>query len=155
VTSVADDTARGPAPFWQVGIVVADIERSMAELTRALGVDWGPLVERELEGWRILVVFSREGPPYLELLQGSPGSPWDAAAGSRLDHLGYWTGDLAAERERLEGSGMPVVIDGEALGGHWNYHRLPETNMRVEPISAHYSEASREAYDLGDLGAMP
>lgn len=119
-------------PFFQVGIAVQDIEQAMAELGGALGVEWvGPTV-RELGPTTLRVAFARTGPPYLELIEGSPGSIWDAPAGSFLHHLGYWSDDLAADAARLEASGIPLEVDL----GHARYHRSTSGGIRIELIDA-------------------
>jgi len=138
--------------FWQVGIVVDDIERSQEELTRALGVTWARTLDLRLEDWEYRLSLSNEGPPYLELLEGPPGSPWDAAGGSRIDHVGYWTEDIAVERRRLEEAGVPVAYDGEAAGLRFNYHALPETGIRIEPIDVWHRDGLRRTFGLDDLG---
>lgn len=136
------------APFWQVGIVVENIEAAQAELTAALGVTWTSIAESQLEGSAYRVCLSVEGPPHLELLEGPPGSPWDATGGSRLDHLGFWVEDLPASRRRLEAAGLPVAWDGEATGREVNYHAAPASGMRLETIHVSYRKRLRRAFGL-------
>jgi len=96
-------------PF-QVGIFVQDLDAAMAQVGSALGLTWSEISSRELEeGGRLRVVFSKQGPPHIELIEGPPGSPWDSTAGPRIDHLGYWSDDFAAERDRLVREGNPVI----------------------------------------------
>jgi hypothetical protein len=138
--------------FWQVGIVVDDIERAQDELTRALGVTWTRTLDLRLGDWEYRLCLSNEGPPYLELLEGPPGSPWDGADGSRIDHLGYWTEDIAGERHRLEDAGVPVAYDGETAGLRFNYHDLPLSGIRIEPIDVWHRDRLRRTFGLEDLG---
>jgi len=49
------------------------------------------------------------------------GSPWDATAGSRMDHIGYWSSDLNADKRRLVERGAPMEFDSCPYG------RLPIT----------------------------
>jgi hypothetical protein len=140
------------AGFWQVGVVVGDLEAAMDEMGRALGLTWGEVKVRDELGPPLRVVFSDQGPPYFELIEGPPGSHWDGSAGSRLDHLAYWTDDLADERERLESEGLPVVVDGEAHGLPVNYHELRQSGFRIEMFDGSYREKMRAGRNLENVG---
>jgi hypothetical protein len=94
--------------FFQIGLRVTDLDVARAELSEALGLEWSEVDEREFDGWPIRVCFSRQGPPFLELIEGPTGSPWDPADGLGLDHLGYWTPDLTRENERLGNAGLEL-----------------------------------------------
>jgi hypothetical protein len=96
----------------------------------------------------LLVQFSAAGPPYVELLQGDSGGPWDAGGRPRLDHLGYWVDDRAAERARLEEAGF-AAIDYAASAAH--YHVLPRTGLRVEPIDTRQRDRLRRAFGFEQL----
>jgi hypothetical protein len=120
--------------FFQIGLRVTDLDVARAELSEALGLEWSEVDEREFDGWPIRVCFSRQGPPFLELIEGPAGSPWDPADGLGLDHLGYWTPDLTRENERLGNAGLELEYDGSAAGGSFAYHRAPRSGLRVEPV---------------------
>lgn len=121
------------AAFFHVGIVVPDLEAAKAELSAALDVRWHATHESHYGDWVITVTHTEQpGPPWLELITGNSGSPWDAAGGARMDHIGYWSGDLPADRGKLECGGFTVEHDGTALGGRWIYLRSPATGLRVE-----------------------
>ena len=138
-------------PFWQVGLVVQNIEEAQEELTRALGVEWCEIAELSNE-WDYRLVLSRQGPPYIELLEGPPGSPWDATQGSRMDHFAIWTDDVAAERRRLEAAGLPVDWDGQALGRPVNYHSAPQCGIRIETVDSSMKANLSERFGLEDMG---
>jgi hypothetical protein len=131
--------------FWQVGLVVANLEESMDELSRVLGAEWGTIVERVAAGTALRFVFSKQGPPYIELIEGPPGSQWDSSLGSRLDHIGYSVDDLSAEREALERNGARIVVDGQAHGHRFNYHLVPKTNLRIESVEDGNDDETRRA----------
>jgi len=141
-----------PTKFWQVGVVVQNLEDAMEELSRTLGLTWGEIKVNHTFDAPQRVVFSREGPPYFELIQGAPGSQWDPTAGSRLDHLAYWVPDIDAERARLEGQGAPVVVDGQAKGMPINYHDLDKAGFRVEVFDETFKDQIRANRDLTDVG---
>jgi hypothetical protein len=123
-----------PAAFWQISCMVQDIEGAMDELGRTLGLRWRGVRTAGPPDAPLRVVLSEQGPPFFELVQGPDGSAWESAGGPRLDHIAYWAQDLAAERERLEGAGAPVVMDGQARGVPANYHALPASGLRVEIV---------------------
>jgi hypothetical protein len=134
--------------FWQVGLVVPDIEAAAEELERAGVGGFQELQQLTLGEERLLVQFSVAGPPYVELLQGDSRGPWDAGGRPRLDHLGYWVDDRAAERARLEEAGF-AAIDYAASAAH--YHVLPRTGLRVEPIDTRQRDRLRRAFGFEQL----
>lgn len=127
--------------YFHVGIIVEDIEAAREELSRALGVHWGATHESSYGKATIRVCYSREGPPYVELVEGEPGSTWDTARGSHVDHLGFWSEDLDADMRRLEAEGLPVDIDGTKFGRRFAYHRTQHSGLRVELIDVAIREA--------------
>jgi catechol 2,3-dioxygenase-like lactoylglutathione lyase family enzyme len=119
--------------YWHTGIVVPDVEAATARLQRALGYRWGP--PREVAGrmWTpqgeiditLVYTYSTGSEPRLELVSGSPGSPWDPAVRTGADHVCYWSDDVARDSQQLEAHGMPVVVRhaGEAPRG-FVYHQV-------------------------------
>jgi Glyoxalase/Bleomycin resistance protein/Dioxygenase superfamily len=91
------------------------------------------------------------GPVHLELIEGTAGSPFDGSGGARLDHLSYWVADLGSERRRLEGNGIKVVLDGEALGVPANFHATAD-GLRLEPMSIGRRATIVDRYRLEDPG---
>jgi len=136
-------------PF-QVGMLVQDLDAARVELARALGLTWTPTRERETLGWPIRACFSRQGPPHIELIEGPPGSPWDATAGSRIDHVGYWTDDIATDRDDLAAAGVEVEVDGTPSGAVFTYQRGRDSGLRVELIDRAGRAAFYERWGLDD-----
>lgn len=124
-------------PFFHVGMVVEDLEVAMAELSLALDIKWRTPHESRYGDWTIKVVYSLDGPPFLELIQGEAGGPWDTGQGSRLDHIGYYSEDVVAESERLAAAGLPVDFDPATVGrgGGFCYHRTVAAGARIEIVS--------------------
>jgi hypothetical protein len=137
-------------PFFQVGVLVQDIEAARDELSAALGIIWSEIVERVNGEWTIRVCFSKEGPPYLELIEGPPGSPWDSGGASRIDHVGYWTPDLEHHKETLAANGIPVDHDGAPL---FTYQRGRASGLRIELIGSSARPAFYERWGLVDPDA--
>ncbi len=73
--------------YYHVGIVVPDLEAAQAYYTDLLGLEWGPVIETDIEvrlGDGSEQVFPNKivystGEPHLELIQETPGSPWVSA----------------------------------------------------------------------------
>lgn len=137
-------------PPFHIGLVVADVERSMQELTDLLGLEWcGPLTgvaEHHLYDGAVVptmgtsdhepqgAVYSKQGPPYLELIQQRPGTVWETTG---LHHIGVWVDDAHAESERLAAAGCPleavasVEADGTWIAGC--YHKTSD-DLRIEIV---------------------
>ena len=122
--------------FFHVGVIVEDLDAAMEEFSRTLGLEFNEPHESTYAGSRIRVCYSLQGPPYVELIQGEPGGMWSTSDGPKADHVGYFVDDLEAARERLEDAGLPVDIDGMALGGRFTYHKMSTSGMRIELIDA-------------------
>ncbi len=139
VTSLAKvGTGVAAMPFFHVGIVVEDIEAAMAELSGALGVRWRKPSISVYPEWTIKVVYSIEGPPFIELIEGTTnGGPWDVSNGPRIDHIGYYSEDVLKDRAHLAANGLPIDFDPEPFGKGTNYcyHCGPATGARIELVN--------------------
>jgi Glyoxalase/Bleomycin resistance protein/Dioxygenase superfamily len=130
----------GRLPY-QIGIVVGDLERAQEELTRAFGLSWEPTIDAAVGEWSIRLAHSVDGPPHLELIEGEAGSPWDPSGGSRIDHLGWWSEDLAADKQRSVADGAAVELESEpGFSPGFSYHRLPQTGLRFELVEDSYRD---------------
>lgn len=98
-------------PF-HIGITTPDLHNSMETLSTALGISWSPIgggdSEMPVIGGgtqpRPISTVSKEGPIFIDLIKGAPGSLWDTAS-PRIHHFAYWTDDLQGDVKRLEGEG--------------------------------------------------
>lgn len=118
--------------YAHVGIIVEDLDAAMAELTEALGVRWLPVQERPNDHTTLRLTFSTEA-PYIELIEGSPGTSRDTSNGPHVDHLAYWTESFAADKERMQASGLTLEVEGSSpFGGSWCYLSSRITGVRVE-----------------------
>jgi hypothetical protein len=128
--------------YFHIGVVVRDIHAAMDELSAAVGLSWNAPHQSRYGDFDILVSYSIEGPPFIELIQGADHSPWDTSQGPRADHIGYWSDDLAAGQAHLERAGLPLVFDGADYDRSvFKYHRSATTGLRIELLSS----AGREA----------
>ncbi|MFE2161820.1 VOC family protein [Streptomyces lydicus] len=120
--------------FYHVCFAVPDIERAMQDLQRTAGVEWSEPAAGKLGEWDYRIAFTRGDPPFIELIEGPAGSPWDASAGARFDHLGFWSGDVEQGSRRLENDGLPVDFSGCPHGRPFAYHRMDSIGARVELV---------------------
>lgn len=120
--------------FYHLCFIVPDLARAMAELERGLGVQWSEVCAGKLEPWEYEIVFSRQGPPFFELIKGPPGSPWDSSTGARCDHIGYWSRDINRDRDELAERGLPIDFDACPFGSSFAYHRLDSIGIRAELV---------------------
>ena len=102
--------------LFHFAMAVPDVPQAMEQLGPALHVDWtsiwpmtrkmdtpeGPTVDE------MQAVYSRQGPPYIELVSGHGSGFFAADEGPRLHHVGYIVDDVRAEAERLQALGMTI-----------------------------------------------
>ena len=100
--------------FFHVGIRVPDIDKAMAEIGPAMGVTWASVQDRQMSVWlpdegqvtkHVILTYSAEGPVHLELLQGEPGSIWDADDFPGAHHFGVWSDDPGGDVQRMIDAG--------------------------------------------------
>jgi len=102
-----------PEDFYHTGIIVPDLEAAMARLSALAGYRWiipltYTLPFRTTTGTHELsstFVYSLES-PHLELIKEVPASPWAAAPGNSIHHLGYFTDNLADTARILQDNGF-------------------------------------------------
>lgn len=90
--------------------VVDDLAAAMTSFG-AVGLQWAkPAVRnivvgrpnREPTPFSINVTYSCDGPLHVELIEGTPDSPWIPESLGRMHHLGWWVADLRATIGELE-----------------------------------------------------
>ncbi|MGE3622138.1 MAG: VOC family protein [Acidimicrobiia bacterium] len=134
--------------IFHVGVRVLDIESSMTSVGKGLGLTWAQLAERDMPYWtpasgpavaHLKFVYSKEGPQHVELLEGSPGSVWDAtdAQGPGLHHSGVWVTDVAEATEQAVAAGWTLLAANKSPEdgyGTFSYVRSPE-GFVLEPVN--------------------
>jgi Glyoxalase/Bleomycin resistance protein/Dioxygenase superfamily len=109
-----------PEDFYHTGIVVPDLDAAMAKFTALAGYRWiAPLSYtlpfRTAAGSSELtstIVYSVQA-PHIELMQQVPGSPWTAAPGNSVHHLGYFADNLADSARMLEANGFTLEMTAD------------------------------------------
>ncbi|WP_055403528.1 MULTISPECIES: VOC family protein [unclassified Mycobacterium] len=132
-----------PEDLYHTGIVVPDLGAAMERLSALAGYRWiSPmsytLPFRTAEGVRELtstIVYSLQS-PHLELVQEVPGSPWTAAPGNAVHHLGYFSDNLAESGRALEANGFTLEMTAEVPGadlGLFAYY-TDDSGARIEIV---------------------
>lgn len=140
-------------PF-HAGVIVADVEEALAQLTASSGVAWHSvqgfdldlLVDGEVVSTSVRFTYSVDGPLQIELASGPVGSFWDADLYGGLNHLGYWTEDLRKDIAALQAGGCEVIYGGAGDDGNlegFAFLAPPTTGQRIELIDV----AMRPAFD--------
>jgi extradiol dioxygenase family protein len=140
--------------LFHVGIVVPDLDTARARFTELLGVEWGPIIEGDIQirdgSGNDLVVPNRicysTAAPHLELIQEVAGTPWVCNEHSNLHHIGYFSDALAADADRLQRAACPLELldgHGDAAPAMFTYHRDP-LGVRVELVSTALRPAMAE-----------
>jgi hypothetical protein len=112
-----------PDDLYHTGIVVPDLDAAMDRLSALAGYKWiTPLTYtlpfRTVDGTRELtskIVYSLQA-PHVELLQEVPDSPWTAAPGNAVHHLGYFTDNLSDTARMLEANGLTFEMTADVPG---------------------------------------
>jgi hypothetical protein len=131
--------------IYHVGYLVTDIAATMADLGASLGLTWTEVVVRDAQRmWTpkdgattvpLTFAYSQQGPQYVELLQGSPGSIWDSSGSPGLHHAGVWA-DVPALTNSLLAKGWTLEcsqLSPDEGYGSFTYVRSP-TGFLLEPV---------------------
>jgi Glyoxalase/Bleomycin resistance protein/Dioxygenase superfamily len=108
-----------PEDLYHTGIVVPDLDAAMSHYSTLAGYEWitplsYTLPFRTATGTHELtstIVYSLQS-PHIELVQEVPGTPWMAAPGNSVHHIGYFTDNLADTARVLESSGFTFEMTG-------------------------------------------
>ena len=141
-------------------LAVPDLDTAMSVYGNALGLTWARPQQRAMSirvaagdlRTEIRFTYSRQGPPYLELIEGAAGTIWAPVSG--LHHVGLWSHQLETDAAQLEHRGMDLEVAGLSRSGEqpsgFTYHRSAH-GLRVELVDA----AARAAFERwlagGDL----
>ena len=141
-----------PTNAFHVGIRVVDLEAAMADLGPALGATWCQVQERDQRVWTpeggarqtpLRFTYSAEGPVHLELLQGQPGTIWDAGDGAGLHHSGIWSDDVKGETDaQWLAAELLTAVNGVAVQAMFDPADWPAERQQ-EMVQAHYCRALR------------
>jgi hypothetical protein len=120
----------------------------MAAYAAATGVDWRRPLELAVGPWRLRLVYSRQGPPYVELIEAVDGSPWPSRRGEPFHHLGVWAEDL--DRDAAE-AGLELEFDGRPHLLGFAYYRPAGGGARIELLDVRGREAFRSRWEMTEV----
>jgi hypothetical protein len=138
-------------PFYQVALIVRDIEAAMDELSCLLGASWSGPHQYDSGQWKYRLAMSLEGPPHLELVESVPGSPWDATDGPRVHHVQWWTPDIDADTRRFAREG----IDPQWDLGSLRYFFAPQSGLRIELLQGSSESADAAPPNYRAIFSLP
>ena len=128
-----------PAQLFHIGVVAEDIDKAMAEMSQALGLTWKGGQPETMDLWlfgeprrvEMRIAHSVQGPPYVELIQSVPDSPWAMPAAMGAHHLCYWSDRPAEACAALQAMGATRAMGRpDAASG---YFKTP-SGMYLEVI---------------------
>jgi catechol 2,3-dioxygenase-like lactoylglutathione lyase family enzyme len=110
-------------PIYHFGLLVDDIEAAKQRLGEVLGITFGDTMRFDVgyesdgvtETTEVVVAYSVEGPPFVELNQSRESGLFGRDRGEGLHHIGVWESSLGERLETLAGQGVTpeIVIRGE------------------------------------------
>ena len=117
---VADGAA--PDVYFHVGILVNDLESAIERFSKVLGLTFNEPMTANFarledpgphEGF-VRCTYSREGPPYVELLESNGDGLFSSSHGEGVHHLGFWDADTEGRCLALAAHG--VDTEGRVIG---------------------------------------
>jgi catechol 2,3-dioxygenase-like lactoylglutathione lyase family enzyme len=104
-------------PYNHVGVVVPDLDQSVAEFGARLGMEFTDPVTNTVDRFTfassdgpmtIRIAYSKVGPPHYELIEAMPHGLYSANMGLGLHHVGMWVPDCRRRLAELEETGLEV-----------------------------------------------
>lgn len=109
-----------PANLFHIGVVAADIESTMQEMSETMDLRWqgGRPAKMNLHLYgeersvEMRIAHSVEGPPHYELIEAVPDTPWVLPPGEIfcLHHICYWSDTAVSTCADLEASGLERIM---------------------------------------------
>ena len=106
-----------PEDLYHTGIVVPDLDAAARRFAAMAGYSFtkpieGPVAIRTQTRQQTVdlrFVYSLQA-PHVELIEEVPGTPWIAARGNAVHHLGYFTDDFATTASALQAQGFTLEL---------------------------------------------
>lgn len=105
-------------PYFHVGFLVDDLDLAMESFGKAFGVTWTIPNLSPVDWWRpgvpeeklqLKVAYSRQGPPYLELIQSHESGLFASSQGEGVHHIGAWSADCEEKQAELIADGITPI----------------------------------------------
>lgn len=104
--------------FFHVGFLVDDLDKAMESFGSAFGVTWTVPDIGSVDAWdeelgdfrlTLKVAYSKQGPPYVELLQSQESGLYKASQGEGVHHIGLWEPDCETRQAELIAEGITPI----------------------------------------------
>lgn len=114
-------------PFFHIGIIVADLDKAIADFGRVFKVRFNPPSVLPIGMvWKgstikhnVRVTYSIDGPPYLELIESHETGYYSLERGKGIHHVGLWVPDLEktmSANERFRMLDIEATLPNKATG---------------------------------------
>jgi hypothetical protein len=116
----------GDAPYYHVGILVADLDEAMERFSQKLGLTFAPVSSMEIEfenadgssfKQALNATFSHQGPPYIELVEAQGDDVFSLKHGEGFHHLGVWSPEWNEYHELGPSRCLPVALKLNMIPG--------------------------------------
>ncbi|WP_013334261.1 VOC family protein [Gloeothece verrucosa] len=102
--------------YFHIGVIVPDLKEAIKNFSEVLGITFTDpqyfhiprLEDPEPHRHDPYVAFSRQGPPYYELIEASGDGIFSAKHEGKILYLGVWEKDMKARIEALEKEGIAI-----------------------------------------------
>ncbi len=146
--------------LFHFAMAVPDLPAAMDLLGPALNLTWTSIwpMTREMDtpdgrtSTNMQAVYSRHGPPFVELVSGDADGFFAAPDGPRLHHAGYIVEDVAAEAERLQALGMTIagIGPGDPPGSAF---AVNDAGLTLEIMGAGIRSVLQDWFDRSDTAS--
>jgi len=116
----------GDMPAYHVAILVRDIAGAQRRFGAALGISFGPVEPRVLnyadgESDEVMLCYSVEGPPFLELIEASGDGLFGREHPEGVHHIGAWVTDGSSHCAALSSQGVAVDRQLQSVDGPYGH----------------------------------
>jgi len=102
--------------YFHIGVVVPDLAQAIDYYSDLLGVTFTKpatfevprLEDPDPHPHEVVAVFSRQGPPYYELIQAAGDGIFSLRHAGQILYLGVWESDMTARIAALEAAGIGI-----------------------------------------------
>jgi Glyoxalase/Bleomycin resistance protein/Dioxygenase superfamily len=113
------------APYYHVGILVADLDEAMERFSQKLGLTFAPVNDMEIDAeddngsfkQKMKATYSVQGPPHIELLEATGDGIFSLKNGEGVHHLGLWCPVWNEYHEQGEHRCLPVAMKINLIPG--------------------------------------
>ena len=104
--------------FFHVGFLVNDLDSAMESFGSAFGVTWTVPDIGTVAAWEedrgdftlgLKIAYSKQGPPYVELLQSQESGLYARSQGEGFHHVGLWEPDCETRQAEFISRGMEPI----------------------------------------------